>query len=148
LYDSGMTPLRIGFIGFDKLNALDLVGPAEAFTTALVDQTNGKSRRGYEVLVIGLTSRTFFAESGIAFHPHTTIQAAPKLDTLIIPGGEGLRRPHVNQAIARWVKRKAAHTRRIVSVCTGIYGLAPTGLLDGRRVTTHWRFAGDVAARF
>ena len=38
--------------------------------------------------------------------------------------------------------------RRIASVCTGIYGLAPTGLLDGRRVTTHWRFAADVKARF
>jgi transcriptional regulator GlxA family with amidase domain len=35
-----------------------------------------------------------------------------------------------------------------VSFCTGIYGVAPTGLLDGRRATTHWRFAADVAARF
>jgi transcriptional regulator GlxA family with amidase domain len=33
-------------------------------------------------------------------------------------------------------------------VCSGIYGLAPTGLLDGRHVTTHWRFTGDVAQRF
>src|SRR5207247_8850409 len=38
--------------------------------------------------------------------------------------------------------------RRIASVCTGIYALAPTGLLDGRKVTTHWRFASDVARRF
>ena len=143
-----MTPLRVGFIGFDNLNALDLVGPAEAFTTALVDQANAQSRSGYEVLVVGLTHRPFFAESGVVFHSHTTLQAAPKLDTLIIPGGKGLRRPGVNHAIAKWVKRKAGHTRRIVSVCTGIYGLAPTGLLDGRRVTTHWRFARDVAARF
>jgi transcriptional regulator GlxA family with amidase domain len=46
------------------------------------------------------------------------------------------------------VKRHAHQIRRIASVCTGIYGLAPTGLLDGRRVTTHWRFADDVIARF
>jgi transcriptional regulator GlxA family with amidase domain len=39
-------------------------------------------------------------------------------------------------------------TRRIASISTGIYGLAPTGLLDGREVTTHWRFASDVARRF
>src|SRR5204862_3503529 len=38
--------------------------------------------------------------------------------------------------------------RRIASVCTGIYGLAQTGLLDGRHVTTHWRFTQDVAHRF
>ena len=36
----------------------------------------------------------------------------------------------------------------VVSVCTGAYGIAPTGLLDGRKVTTHWRFAEDFAARF
>src|SRR5262249_33603468 len=42
----------------------------------------------------------------------------------------------------------APRIRRVASVCTGIYGLAPTGLLDGRRVTTHWKFAADVATRF
>src|SRR6202011_3763539 len=70
------------------------------------------------------------------------------LDTLIVPGGRGLRDAQTNVAIVKWLKAKAAQTRRIVSVCTGIYGLAPTGLLDGRRVTTHWRFAADVAAHF
>jgi transcriptional regulator GlxA family with amidase domain len=143
-----MEPLRVGFVGFDQLNALDLVGPAEAFANAVVETANGKSSNGYEVLIIGLTSRTFVAESGVVFHPHTTLQAAPKLDTIIIPGGKGLREPRINRAVASWVKARAAKTRRIVSVCTGIYGLAATGLLDGRRVTTHWRFAANVAARF
>jgi transcriptional regulator GlxA family with amidase domain len=50
--------------------------------------------------------------------------------------------------VAGWMKQRAKTTRRIASVCTGIYGLAATGLLDGRRVTTHWRFAADVARRF
>src|SRR4029450_8429956 len=65
-----------------------------------------------------------------------------------IPGGRGLRRPEVNRAVAMWLKTRARQTRRIVSVCTGIYGLAASGLLDGRRVTTHWRFAADAARRF
>lgn len=141
-------PLRIGFVGFDQLTALDLVGPAEAFSSAMVKQRDGKLGNVYEVFVLGLTSKPFIAESGITFHPRTTLQAAPKLDTIVIPGGSGLRRPDVNKEVARWLKARAAQTRRIISVCTGIYGLAPTGLLDGKRVTTHWRFAADVAARF
>lgn len=54
----------------------------------------------------------------------------------------------MNAAVVQWLTTRAPRTRRVVTVRTGIYGLAPTGLLDGRRVTTHWRFASDVARRF
>ncbi len=143
-----MTPLRIGFIGYKNANAFDLVGPAEAFTSALRDSGRGRIERCYEVFVIGLTRRSFAAESGIVFQPTATIETVPKLDTLIIPGGCGLRLPEINRKVAAWVLEKAKTTRRVASVCTGIYGLAATGLLDGRRVTTHWRFAANAAQRF
>lgn len=143
-----MAPFRVGLLGYEQANALDLVGPAEAFASALRDNGKGKLERCYEVSIIGLTRRAFVAESGIVFQPTCTIDSAPKLDTLIIPGGGGLRLPEVNRRVARWILEKAKGTRRIASVCTGIYGLAETGLLDGRRVTTHWRFAADVAKRF
>lgn len=143
-----MRTLRVGFLGFESASALDLVGPAEAFASALHSFGNGKLERCYEVLIIGLTRRAFVAESGIVFQPTVTIEKAPKLDTLIIPGGSGLRRPEINRKVVQWVSRRAKSTRRIASVCTGIYGLAATGLLDGRSVTTHWRFAADVAKRF
>jgi transcriptional regulator GlxA family with amidase domain len=143
-----MAPLRVGFLGYEKANALDLVGPAEAFASAFCDDGKGKAERCYEVSIIGLSRRSFTAESGIVFQPATTIETAPKLDTLIIPGGCGLRVPEVNRKVVDWILGRAKGTRRIASVCTGIYGLAATGLLDGRRVTTHWRFAGDVAKQF
>jgi transcriptional regulator GlxA family with amidase domain len=143
-----MKPLRVGIIGFDGLDALDLVGPAEAFATARAEEANRSSTNAYQVMVIGLSPRPFVAESGVVFQPHTTLQSAPKLDTIIVPGGRGLRRPEVNRAVAMWLKTRARQTRRIVSVCTGIYGLAASGLLAGRRVTTHWRFAADAARRF
>jgi transcriptional regulator GlxA family with amidase domain len=143
-----MTPLRIGFIGYEQANALDLAGPAEAFASTFREAGNGQSERCYEVVVVGLTKRPFATESGLVFQPSTTIDAAPKFDTLIVPGGRGLRRPDVNQKVAEWILARARTTRRIASVCTGIYGLAATGLLDGRTVTTHWRWAADVARRF
>jgi transcriptional regulator GlxA family with amidase domain len=142
-----MAPKRVGFLGFDGVTALDLVGPLEAFSTAKVDRGDGDPR-GYEVLIITESDETFASESGVAFKGHRILRRAPALDTLVIPGGAGLRRPETNARISTWIRRKAGGIRRIVSVCTGIYGLAPTGLLDGRRVTTHWRFADDVARRF
>jgi transcriptional regulator GlxA family with amidase domain len=143
-----VAPLRIGLIGYEQANALDLAGPAEAFASALRDDGKGKLERCYEIVIIGLTRRPFATESGLIFQPATTLEAAPKLDTLIIPGGSGLRNPNVNRKVAAWLRTRAKATRRVASVCTGIYGLAASGLLDGRRVTTHWRFAADVARKF
>src|SRR3977135_2437521 len=78
-----MTPLRVGFIGYERANALDLAGPAEAFASAFRDAGKGKPERCYEVVIIGLTKRPFATESGLIFMPATTLEAAPKLDTLI-----------------------------------------------------------------
>jgi transcriptional regulator GlxA family with amidase domain len=143
-----MNPKRIGFLGFDGITALDLVGPTEAFATAVVDDGKGGTRRCYEVVTIGLANKPFVAESGVIFSSQKTLQTAPLLDTLVIPGGSGLRKTGTNAKVSTWLKRHAGRIRRVATVCTGIYGLAPTGLLDGRHVTTHWRFARDVAQRF
>src|SRR3977135_3336261 len=84
-----MTPLRVGFIGYEQANGLDLAGPAEAFASAFRDTGKGKPERCYEVVIIGLTKRVFATESGLVSQPATTLEAAPRLDTLIIPGGGG-----------------------------------------------------------
>src|SRR5262245_33766555 len=86
-----MKPRRVGFLGFDGVMALDLVGPIDAFASALVEEYDGTARSGYEILIIGLAKKPFVSESGILFKPHTTLQKAPALDTLMIPGGPGLR---------------------------------------------------------
>jgi len=138
-------PKRIGLIGYEGITALDLVGPAEVFASATVGAAGGP---GYEVVVLGAARRSFRAESGVAFTADRLLRDAPALDTLIVPGGRGLREPATNRVVREWIARRAPSVRRIASVCTGIYGLAPTGLLDGRRVTTHWKFARDVARKF
>jgi transcriptional regulator GlxA family with amidase domain len=143
-----MEPLRIGFLGYEGAMALDLVGPIDAFNSAAVETGTGRLEACYETLIIGLMRRPFVSESGVVFVPHTTIADAPELDTLIIPGGKGLRVPETQRKAADWIRSREAATRRIATVCTGTYGLAATGLLDGRRVTTHWRHAQDLAKRF
>jgi transcriptional regulator GlxA family with amidase domain len=139
---------RIGFLLFNQIAALDVIGPMEAFSAACTVDLGHTEHPVYELVTLGLSGREVVSESGIAIRPNTTLAQCPSLDTLIVPGGEGLRETKTNTAISAWIKNRAGAVRRIASVCTGIYGLAPTGLLDHRKVTTHWRFARDVASRF
>jgi transcriptional regulator GlxA family with amidase domain len=143
-----MKPIRVGLIGYDDVQGLDLIGPSDAFTMAAIEGEQKCPTPCYEVIILGLSSAPFRTESGILMQPQMTLRNAPALDTVIIPGGKGARLGGADQAIAKWIASRAGRIRRIASVCTGIYALAPTGLLDGRRVTTHWRFADDVARRF
>lgn len=147
-----MQSRRIGFLGYDDLQALDLVGPSDAFASDAfdfaADGEPGVRPRPYEVIVIGLHGKRFVTSSGLTMHADVTVPSRTRLDTLIIPGGAGLRRPGMAEKAATWIGSRAPYIRRVASVCTGIYGLARTGLLDGRRVTTHWSAAADVARRF
>jgi transcriptional regulator GlxA family with amidase domain len=143
-----MTPKRIGLIGFDGVGTMDMTAAAAAFTCAQIQEGDRGPKRCYEVVVIGLSNKPFTATSGLIFQPHKTFKNAPPLDTLIIPGGLALLKPQIGKPVAAFVKARAGRTRRIVSICSGIYGLAMTGLLAGRKVTTHWRYAQDVARRF
>jgi len=143
-----MNQKRIGFLGFEGVAASELTRAADVLVAATLDGGYGNRISCYEISTIGFTSECFRAESGIAFCPHSTLETASELDTIVIPGGDGLRRSLVSETIAEWVLARVNETRRVVAVGGGIYGVAPTGLLDGREVTTHWRYASDVARCF
>jgi transcriptional regulator GlxA family with amidase domain len=143
-----MSPKSIGFIVFDEMAAAEMSAAAEAFTRAHAPTTYGCECRCYEVVTIGLTTEPCFSSSGLMVKPKADFDTAPELDTLIVCGGEAIRAPTLCRKIAKWVNFRAPTTRRIATLGTGIYALATTGLLDGREVATHWRFAKDVAARF
>jgi transcriptional regulator GlxA family with amidase domain len=136
-------PIGVALLGYDGVQTLDLCGPLDAFSSA-----NALRPGAYAAVVTSLDGAPFVSEAGLCITPACPLAAAGPLDTLILPGGEGLRRADLAERIAETVRRLAPELRRIISVCTGIYGLAPSGLADGRRATTHWRFAADVAARF
>jgi transcriptional regulator GlxA family with amidase domain len=138
---------RIGLLGFDGVAAIDLVGVLDTFYVAGGNDWRKRSAL-YETVTVGLSARAFRAESGLRMVPDATLKDAPAFDTIVVPGGAGLREEKVNAAVATWLRTRAKRTRRIVSVCTGLYGLAASGLHDGRRATTHWAHAADAARRF
>lgn len=138
----------IGILGFDGLNILDLAGPLEALAAARTDVDADKVRPCYDARIIAVNAKTFVSASNLAFTAKETLLQASDLDTVIIPGGLGMREGETGQKVSEWLAGHAADLNRVVSVCTGIYPLAQSGLLDGRKVTTHWRYAHDLARRF
>jgi transcriptional regulator GlxA family with amidase domain len=150
-----MSTRRIGFLAFDGMQALDLFGPADAFgSDAFINDPDNEFAKEppYQVVIIGLGRRDIRSSVGAVIRAESVANPASasrlKLDTLIVPGGAGLRHNDAAARATEWILAAAPHVRRIASVCTGIYGLAPTGLLDGRRVTTHWSAVADVAVRY
>ena len=123
------TQRRIGFLGFDGVQALDIVGPADAFgSDAFLSLNLGASViTPYEIVVLGLGTKTFPTSTGLVMRADTVANRKVRLDTLIIPGGAGLRRPGVAERAAEWISSIEHPIRRVASVCTGLYGLAPTG---------------------
>lgn len=137
---------RIGFVAYEGMNTLDLIGSIEAFRLANFCADEGS--RPYDVAVFSASNRRFTAAPGLTMLSNRALCDAPPLDTIIVPGGPGLREANIVRPVATWLKQRAQTTRRIASQSTGIYALGEAGLIDGHRCTTHWFFTKDVRARF
>lgn len=143
-----MTPKHVAIVGYQDMMALDLTGPLEAFTSARIENANGTHQPCYKVTIAALGAKSFRSESGLRMTAACSLSSLRRVDTLIIPGGRSMREPATSAKLSGWIMQSVRDIRRIATVCTGIYGLAPTGLLNGRRATTHWMFCRDLAARY
>jgi transcriptional regulator GlxA family with amidase domain len=144
--DNSREPRRIGFVAYDRVTALDLIGPYEVFGTA--NALGGQDGALYTTVIVAPTLSPIASDTGIVLQPAADFSSPFEFDTIVTPGGPGLREPSINAEVATWLKKRAPRTRRMVSVCTGLYGLAAAKLLDGRRAATHWRWTQHAAQSF
>ena len=132
---------HILIVAFDDAELLDLSGPASVFANA------GASH--YRVSIAAPRRGPARTSSGVVLHADHALARAPRtIDTLLVAGGEGTRAALDDAAFLAALRRAAARARRIASVCSGAFLLAAAGLLDGRRATTHWKYAGLLARSF
>lgn len=136
---------KIGFLAFDEMQALDLFGPLETFQEA---NEHGGPKQRYETVVITRNGRPAVSSSGVKVAAHTSIKECPRLHTLIVVGGAGARRENFAAETLRWIKNEAPKLVRVGSICTGLFVLARTGLLDGLHASTHWHHVDEARSKF
>jgi transcriptional regulator GlxA family with amidase domain len=145
---------RIAILAVDHCQGLDVIGPLEVFHGANAALARKGSRRAaYEAIVVGVRRAPIPTESGLRLLPEASLAAltrrgAPPLDTFILAGGPGVEQAVARPATLAAIRRCAAAARRTASVCTGAFLLAASGLLDGRRATTHWAYCDTLARHF
>ena len=86
-----MTPKHIVIVGYDNITSLDLAGPLEAFSSAYIEDSPGKRQPCYKVTIAALGAKTFCSESGLRMTAACFLSSLRHLDTLLIPGGSGMR---------------------------------------------------------
>lgn len=147
---AAVRPRHVAILAFPGVQSLDITGPLEVFAGAQrLLEDRGRRERGYEVRVVSLDAEPLQTTSGLTLTPHATLaQTCAPLDTLIVPGGHGQRVAGAEPQIVDWIREGSRRARRTASVCTGAFLLARAGLLDGRRATTHWSAARELASMY
>lgn len=142
-----MKKRKVGILLFDYVDVLDFTGPAEVLSLT----ANNKAEqiftlykkqllptRPFEVFTLTETGKSITTHTEIEVVPDFSIDNSPKLDILIIPGGplRAVQTMAKNKRIIDWII-KHKNIEYICSVCTGAYILGATGLLNGKKATTH-----------
>lgn len=139
---------NVGIYVYDDVEVLDFAGPFEVFSVAsrVAARQAANDPPPFAVFTVSRGGARVAARGRLGVVPAYGLDGHPDIDLLIIPGGV-IDAERTNPQVIAWIRARAADAEIVASVCTGAFLLAEAGLLDGRRVTTHWEDADDLAAR-
>jgi len=141
-----MSPKRIAVLAFPGVQMLDVAGPIDIFSEAM---RQSGADGAYQLEVIGTVAGPIAASNGMRITPDRDIDSCGAgIDTLLVAGGPLLPSTPNPHGLDAWLWGQAATVRRLGSVCSGAFFLARAGLLDEKRVTTHWNVSQRLAQEF
>lgn len=139
-------PLNVAILTFDQCQVLDVTGPAMVFEAG----NDALGHPHYKVHILSAAGGIVQTSSAVAMLTQPLRGVPPdSIDTLLIAGGNdcGLRGLAADESVCNWAVRASQNARRYGSICTGTFALAHFGLLDGKRVATHWSACATLAER-
>ncbi len=123
--------MQIAILIFEKLTALDAVGPYEVLSRV----------PGVELTFVATETGPLRTDTDrLGLNADATIEDMPEPDVVLIPGGEGNRPLLKDERVLGWLRHAHQHTSWTTSVCTGSLVLGAAGILDGKRATSHWAY--------
>jgi len=125
----------IALVLFPDLTLLDLVGPLQVLKGLPAP---------YRTVVVGERKEPMATDAGVAVTPERTFAEVPRPFAIVVPGGPGSVAAMGSDAVQGYLRSAAPEAEVVGSVCTGALVLAASGLLEGRRATTHWAYAGEL----
>jgi transcriptional regulator GlxA family with amidase domain len=144
-------PRTVAFLVFPGFSLINLSGPASVFhaTNYLLYRSGRKQL--YVVEVISSSGGLVMSGDGIAVNARALVQVpATQVHTALFVGAhmEYLNALEIEPSLRRWATRCASAATRFGAVCTGAFVLAALGLLDGKRVATHWFGCTEFAEKY
>jgi transcriptional regulator GlxA family with amidase domain len=136
-----MGEFTVGIVLFEGAEELDWAGPWEVFTMAAL------GRADLRVVTVAEKAGPVRCAKGLRVLPDHSFDDCPKLDLVLVPGGQGTRVEAENEALLAWLGEVARQCQWVTSVCTGSLLLHGAGLTAGRRITTHWGYVSAMRER-
>lgn len=131
--------MNFGFLLFNNLEELDLVGPWEIINVWRM-YAGGPER----CLTVSQRGGEIVCAKGLKLISDYSFEKCPQLDYLLIPGGNGRKEEMHNEVLLDFVRKQATTCKQIMSVCTGAFILYKAGLLGNKSATTHWNSLDEL----
>jgi len=151
-HTSSFKPKLVVFLAAPDTQIVDVAGPYQVFVRAaeLYEREHPGAPRPYSVLLASTTrGRAVRTNCGLSLLGQATFRSIKgPIDTLLVSGGSGLDKAARDKDLLQWLRLNSAKARRFGSICTGAFLLAAAGLLEGKKATTHWKWANELAARY